>query len=196
MLRPEYLNGLNGDPAENLPGWVAFRHHTKPGSWRYICAYQDGEAQKEKFFKLLSRHGQKEDRSGWDLHHILEGRHFSLIDFWGEYEAAYQLELPCILLHKTEHSLYTRLASISATKELYMPELVGASVNRAKQTAQKFSEAKTTESVSERKKILKELGDRFPGLYEFYRSSYEGDPLMQRIALNALSVAERKLTRL
>jgi hypothetical protein len=194
-LKPEYLKGVNRGIILEIGGWLCFRHHAQPGQHRFVMTYADGQAKKASVFSLLKAFGvNRLVPSEWDLHHIVEGRHFADLDFRGEYTTMYAQELPCILLHRqSEHSLYTVLAGIKATKELYLDKISGDSEARASQTCTLFSTIKGSRDDKWRGEQLDILRQRLANMRKLYGNTYSGDPLMRQIAKNVLDVAESKL---
>jgi hypothetical protein len=194
MLKSEYLKGIRGGEML-VSGWLYFPHHCQPGQHRLVTTYAIGQRGKGDLFNLLKHFGSKHlVNEEWDLHHIVEGRHIVDVDFWGQYDQLYEYELPCILLHKSEHSLYTRLASIRQTKVLYLDNnLSGDSQARASQTASEFSSLKANQNQKQQGEQLARLQARLNKLRQLYHHAYGGEPLMQTIARNVLDVAGEKL---
>lgn len=184
MLNLSYLSSLPYQQVDSFPGFFAVADHRRPDSSRFICTYSDGKRHKQNFFLFLGKLGQLETSAEWELHHIVEGRHYADVDFRGELTMLYEDVLPCVLIHRSEHELYSRLASIRATKELYLTSGLSNDMNvRSTQVAQEAG------SIQNRAALEK----RLEKLISLYRHAYEGDYVLQKIALNVLADAAEKL---
>ncbi len=184
MLNNIYLQGLSYTTFEQFPGIYATGDYRDEGSSRFICTYEDGQRHKEDLFDLLNRMHLGLLPHEWELHHIVEGRHFADIDFKGNLQLMYDSELPCVLIHSNEHALYTRIASIRATAELFLDrEQSGTRENRSRQTQLAAA------NVQKRNRLIQRL-DR---LTKFYNGVYAGDEMMQTIAFNVIKEARKNI---
>jgi hypothetical protein len=183
MLPPKYLQGIRVDPFDGCPGVFAAPDHRNPRSWRYLCSYADGNRHKVRIFALLEQHGQKEDAGAWELHHVVERQHFADVDFGARLPELYRHALPCVLIHRTEHGAYNRLLHIRATDEMFRDRLPRDLLERSHAAADAAGDPRQHPVLRQRVLRLKAL----------YRDTYQGDPVLQRIAANVLDDTLQKL---
>ena len=185
MLPKKYMNGVDYDPFEGLPGVFATPHYKQTHSWRYVCSYSDGKRHKARIFELLAKYGQPEARGDWDLHHVVEGQHFADVDFGGRLGVMYQEELPVVLIHKPEHHTYNQLLHITETDELFRDQLPSALLLRSK-SAQTAAMDPAQRGTLER---------RVQQLALLYQQAYAGDFVLQRISRNVFDDALQVLSK-
>ncbi|GJG89730.1 hypothetical protein tb265_49110 [Gemmatimonadetes bacterium T265] len=183
MLPTRYLRGLAATPFDGAPGVFAVPHARRPGSYRYLCSYRDGQREKPRIFTLLARYGQPEPPAEWDLHHVVEGQHFADVDFRGALLTLYTDVLPCVLIHQAEHRAYNRLLHARETDVLFRDALPRDVAERSRATAAAWRDPKRRG----------ELRTRVGALAALYRDAYDGDPVLQHVAQNVLDEALAQL---
>lgn len=174
----EYLSGLQYTPAES-PGIYQTAHHHQAGAYRIIGSYADLQRFKESMAGALTAF--RNERGDWQIHHIVEGRHFADLDFEGRLADLYTFELPCVLIHqRTEHELFSRIQSTKATDELYREwALSGDSAERSRQAKQAAADRRTHAQLRRQIEDYKRL----------YSALYSNDHVLRRIALNVFNKA-------
>lgn len=183
MLPSRYLHGIPVQPFEGCEGVFAAPHHRNPLHYRYLCSYRDGKRHKGRIFELLHRYGQPESSEEWDLHHVVEGQHAADVDFGGRIAVLYENELPCVLIHKDEHTAYNRLLHIRATDVIFR-DVLPRDLDRRSQDA--------VASARDRRRHP-QLRLRINNLAALYRSVYAGDSVLQQVAHNVFRDALAQL---
>jgi hypothetical protein len=160
-MNQKYLSGLNYESCEasdpKFKGVYVINENN--GAYYYFSTYRTLQNLKEYFFKQLSTY-QKEVKKDWELHHIVERKDLKAFYTDAQVTYLYDYEWPCILIHKGQHSPYSRLLTMDKdTKGLF-------GVDKTKN----MSKATLLNNVK-----------------EMYRSAYLGNKTLTVIAENVLS---------
>lgn len=181
----KYLNGVDYDFFESIDGVYVVKEANRLRGYRYICSYNTGLKNKERIIRKLRRYGQSETSGDWAFHHIVEGKHFADINFTGRYEEAYENELPCYMIHKDRHTLYTSLFGIRETDIIYRDPFPGKCLDRSKLVAESAKDKKNYEYFLS---IIRKYE-------ELYLNAYRGDIVMQKISKNVFTEAKQILIK-
>ncbi len=179
-----YLRGVQYTTGET-PGIYQTPHHCQAGAYRILGSYVDLQRFKDVMAEALPAFGK--ERADWQIHHIVEGRHFADVDFAGRLRESYEHELPCVLIHqRTEHELYSRIQSTKATTELYRESArAGDSADRSRKAQREATDRRNHLQLRRQVEALKAL----------YAALYANDHVLRRIAVNVLDEAQRTLGR-
>jgi hypothetical protein len=187
MLSSRYLKNLEANPLGTFPGIFEITDLRKPGSYRFVATYEDGNRHKDAFFAFLARHGQVETPSEWHFHHVVEGHHFADIDYDGRLDDMYDSELPCVLIHQDEHTGYTRQARLRGTSEMHRERGLKRRKADRSVAARKAGAAAVADAA-----LRTRLMARVQRLRGYYRDLHAEDEVVRRLADNVLmDVLER-----
>jgi hypothetical protein len=156
----QYLNQIPYDLFGGIPHIYVVKHHIK--GWRYFATYDIGGASKQLIFQKLKDAGQPENKSEWDLHHVVERIHLEPLFSPPRLDLYYNSHWPTVLLHaREEHHMLNSLFRSKGTLE---------GLEKAGPTP--LAGAKRTAYLNT--------------LYNRYQDIYTGDWVLQKVAHNVI----------
>lgn len=178
MMPIDYLRGIRfGETFMN--GVFTVEDYRGSHSTRFVGSYHDLRASKQRILDLAFLVSRRRERErDWHVHHIVERMHLADVDVLGTLAHAYELELPCVLVHgHTEHKSYTSTLGSREGTALFRSGLPRRLADRSALAQQRFSSADGRRGLRLRAQQLSEM----------YDNHYEGDPPLQRVARNVWS---------